>query len=383
MANKPFVYYQNIVESKSYYDESLKRKRYFIKGYSATGDLDLVNDIVTNNCLNHMGGQFENRNIKLDLDHETLLKTKGGDSDDSKLNLVREPLGKAVSYSVDSKGCMVEWELNPNYVKVDSKGDIVKTFGQVWDSIQEKYYDAFSIAYIPTKASYKMVGDKQVRMLDELNLINVGLTGNPINPETSMVSVMAKSLKWLKDNSGCVNRKGYEKDGAHAHTENSPLGEHNHPELERVLESIWDRLYDLERREPDKSPTSFDGKAIKEKGDITMAEKENKPAQEQVQPSSEAENKPESQQEGSSEAQPESSPSSPASDSAEGKSVDMKAFAEFKSQIVNIGSELKNNTEAIAEINKVLAKAIPSGRGAERADVKAETKGQDNILDFI
>ena len=40
---------------------------------------------------------------------------------------------------------------------------------------------------------------KSIRLLDDLNLLNVALTGNPVNPNASMTSVMAKSLEFMKD----------------------------------------------------------------------------------------------------------------------------------------------------------------------------------------
>ena len=36
-------------------------------------------------------------------------------------------------------------------------------------------------------------------MLDKINLINVALTGNAINPAATITNVMAKSLEWLNE----------------------------------------------------------------------------------------------------------------------------------------------------------------------------------------
>ena len=195
---KQFIFYSKGIELKSYVDEETKQEKFYIKGHIDSSDLDLVDDIVTKGCMEDISSQFKSRNIKLDLDHETL-KDEYND-DYSKLSLTKVPLGKAISESLDDKGNVVEFELNPNWKKFDSKGNIVMTFAEVVDNIKNGFYDAFSIAYVPIKTMYKEMVNKKARLLDKVNLINVALTGNPINPSATITQVMAKSLEYLKDN---------------------------------------------------------------------------------------------------------------------------------------------------------------------------------------
>ena len=124
-AQKRFVFYTKGVECKSLYDEKTKQTRYFVKGHIDSEDLDLVNDIVTKDCMADIQTQLKARTIKLDLDHETLRKGQGESEFDAKLNLTKIPLGKAINETLDAKGNLVEFELNSNWKKLDAKGNVV------------------------------------------------------------------------------------------------------------------------------------------------------------------------------------------------------------------------------------------------------------------
>jgi hypothetical protein len=194
---RTFVYNSNNIEYKSYFDEKTKTQRHFLKGFVTTSDIDLVNDKVTYECIKDIDEQLSNRNIKLDLDHETLRLDSGQNELEKNLNITRIPLGKKAINSFDEKGNFVEFELNSKWKKLDSKGDIVFTFEDVLENIKNGFYDAFSIAYSPVKTSYKNINGVNARMLDKINIINIALTGNPINPNARMTEVFAKSLDYI------------------------------------------------------------------------------------------------------------------------------------------------------------------------------------------
>lgn len=199
---KEFVYYTKDISYKSFFDKSENKKRYFVQGHITSGDLDLVNDIITKGCLDDIDKQLKSRTIKLDFDHETLRKSDKELEDDVKYNITKIPLGKAVKSYRDEKGNVVEFELNSNWKKFDAKSNVVMTFKEIWEDIKNGYYDSFSIAYsIPKKPLMKAIGDIQARILDKVNLINVALTGNPINPYATMTNVFAKSLTNSSDTS--------------------------------------------------------------------------------------------------------------------------------------------------------------------------------------
>lgn len=177
--------------------ETPSGKEYFVEGYSSTHDLDLVKDIVTTKGMDNLFGQFDSRNMKLDFEHESL---RGKDQLESQLNITKTPLGKAVGTRRDATGVFNKWQLNPSWKKFDEKGNITKTFREVWKEIKDGYLDAFSIAYIPTRTAKHTTKDgTEARLLDEMTLINVALTGNPCNPEAKMTTVFAKSLEFLRE----------------------------------------------------------------------------------------------------------------------------------------------------------------------------------------
>ena len=152
----------------------------FVEGYISTGDKDLVNDIITPNCLIDMLSQLQDRTIKLDVEHESF-KGRGVERELSKAKI---PIGKITDASLDRKGIKVKSELNPHHSR----------FNEVKNSIKDGFLDAFSIAFVPVEKITKMVNGSQVRLLEKVNLLNVAFTGNPCNTEAQITSVMLKSL---------------------------------------------------------------------------------------------------------------------------------------------------------------------------------------------
>jgi hypothetical protein len=198
--SEAFVFYSGKLETKSVEENGVKR--YFVRGYISTGDMDLVNDIVTKSCRDDIHEQFLTRDIKLDFEHETLRKGKDESELDMRISLTKVPLGKEIKANIDEKGNFVEFELNPDWKKFDSKGNVVKTFHEVWREIKSQFLDAFSIAYIPIKTQAKNINGVMTRLLDKINIVNIALTGNPINPKASMESAFTKSLEYLKTREG-------------------------------------------------------------------------------------------------------------------------------------------------------------------------------------
>jgi len=165
-----------IVKNLSYSTEQKSdKKNYMIEGYISTSDLDRVGDIVTKECLEDMLVQIKTKNIKLDVEHEV--------TESSKL-----PIGRIIDAKLDSVGLYVKAVLN----------DASPEFENVWKSIRNGFLDAFSILYRPVAAVDKFVNGKKARMLNKLDLVNVALTGNPVNPQCVLTDAFAKSLNSLK-----------------------------------------------------------------------------------------------------------------------------------------------------------------------------------------
>jgi len=158
-------------------------KQYYVTGYISTKDLDLVDDIVTEDCLKDMVSQINQGNIKLDAEHEAWRNGEDG----TKIT----PVGRIIEAKYDSDGerVWVKALINKNSTR----------FKSVWGNIKDKFLDAFSIAFKPITTVVKMVGDKQIRLLEKVQLLNVALTGNPANPEARITNVFAKSLNHMEE----------------------------------------------------------------------------------------------------------------------------------------------------------------------------------------
>lgn len=175
-----FIFSSDSLELKS------EGENFFVEGYISTSDVDLVNDIVTKNCLMDMAEQMKTRAIKFDVEHESF---RGKSNLEVETNKTIIPAAKVDDFLVDKKGLKVRAMLNRHSSR----------FEEVKGSIEDGFLDAFSIAYIPVKSVIEERNGSQVRMLDQLNLLNVAFTGNPVNTEARMTNVFAKSLQFLEE----------------------------------------------------------------------------------------------------------------------------------------------------------------------------------------
>jgi len=163
----------------------------FVEGDISTNDIDFVNDIMTKACQESMQTQILDRNMKLDLEHEAF---KGDSHEEKEINKTKIPAGKIIDATVKDLGegrysTSVKCEINrhnPNYKSI--KGNLV-----------EKYLDAFSVAFLPTDISYEQREGKAIRMLNDVILLNVAMTGNPCNTKAQMVEISTKSMDALEE----------------------------------------------------------------------------------------------------------------------------------------------------------------------------------------
>lgn len=156
------------------------KRNFYVEGYISTGEKDLYNDVVTKDAMESMLKQINERQITLDYDHEVWR--------DSNSIL---PVGKIVDAKIDENGLWVKCKLNPASPK----------FKNLWGSIKEGFVTAFSIAFKPIKTLMKTIGDTEVRLLEDLELLNVALTGAPVNKTAVMTDFGMKSvmLKAISD----------------------------------------------------------------------------------------------------------------------------------------------------------------------------------------
>lgn len=199
--NKYFNFYGEIKSHRVV--EQKGEKKYYVSGKISTTDPDAVRDIVTQSGLDDMHDQMMRRVMKLDFEHEAFRAMLGESEDDVEVNKTKRPLGKAIHHERRDNDIFVDWELNPTWKKFNKKGDIVLRFEEIWKDIENGFYDAFSIAFVPVSTENVMVNGMQNRLLNKLELLNVALTGNPVNPAATMTTfsaVAAKSLDFIKQN---------------------------------------------------------------------------------------------------------------------------------------------------------------------------------------
>lgn len=221
----------NIVEMKD-------GEHLFVEGDISSNHLDLVNDIMNKNCQESMQRQVLERNMKLDLEHEAF---KGSTHEEKEINKTKIPAGKLIDATVKDLGnnkysTRVKGEINrhnPNYK--NTKGNLL-----------EGYLDAFSVAFLPISIKYQTIKGKditleqyfktdpqeRVRILNDVKLLNVALTGNPCNTKAQLTEVMTKSMDALED-----YKKLKELDPS---IEDSLIVKNN---KENPLSYVWNKIY--------------------------------------------------------------------------------------------------------------------------------------------
>ena len=331
-----FVFYVNNLSYKSV--NGAKGKERWVEGYISTDDLDLVNDIVTQSCMDSMEAQFGMRVIKLDFEHETM---RGNTPADSEYNKTRIPLGKPGDRERDAKGLKISWKLNDNWKKFDEKGNITMTMDEVWGNIEDGYYDAFSIAYVPTKISYIEKDGETIRLLDDLNLLNVALTGNPINPGASMTAVMMKSLDYMK---------------AQVNPDPNDL---SLLEVKSEIDSLRKKMSQIE--------THVGCKTMTEKKDETPAE--GAPAPEGAAPEAGTETPAAGSEAG---ATPPAEAPAEAGDAAPGSEGKAGDLGEIKSMLKGFEARMTALEKTNATLDKIVGKAQQKGKGAENNTDKGD-----------
>ncbi len=284
--------------------ETKSGRKFFVTGYLSVPEVDVYNDLVTEKCFKSMLEQISSQSIKLDYEHE-----KWRD------NETLLPVGKIIEGSIDDRGLFIKCELNKNSPK----------FKALWGSIKDKFIDAFSIAFKPIKTVMKTIDGVQVRVIDDLKLLNVALTGMPVCEGAKMTGFGMKSV-FLK----AIN------------------------ELEQFEENY----------------------AIIEKsklGDKTMTEKELK-SEEKIEEQTKEESKEESKVEEKTEE------SKVEENKVEEKSYD-KEIAELKSSMEKV---LEENASVKAELKALKEAPVMKSKVEEKPEVKSqEEKLSSNTLMFV
>lgn len=152
-------------------------KHYFIEGYVSTIDEDLSLETVTKSAQMDILDQVRDRTITMDAEHEIFYDDAGNPKYKPSSPI---PLGKIVNAEIRQKGVWVKAELNPHTDRFDN----------VWKSILKGFVHSFSVAFIPIQAVKQKVNGIMKSFVERLNLVNITLTGNPMNPNATFTPVM-------------------------------------------------------------------------------------------------------------------------------------------------------------------------------------------------
>ena len=266
MENPNFIFSSGPVELKE------EGEDFFVEGYISTSDLDLVNDIVTKECIINMAEQMKARTIKLDVEHESF---RGNNEVEMEINKTIIPAAKIDDFSVDKKGLRVRAMLNKH----------VKRFNEVKNSVKDGFLDAFSIAFIPTESRMEKRGDQEVRLLDKVSLLNVAFTGNPVNTHTTMTNVFAKSLEFLKDQENHI----HESDNIIKLKEVKKMSEEDNKETEKESSETEEKEESESEEKAKKKPEEEEEEEKKKKKVSKKDEEESKEPEKEPEKSEEKE----------------------------------------------------------------------------------------------
>lgn len=183
VTGKGFLFSSERQGFNCYAVETKAGKEYFVEGYIATYDKDKVNDVISKSAMQDIYDQADV--ISADIEHEAFKPDENGYGPyHSRSSLI--PVAKAVEKKLDEIGVWIKAKVNPHLNK----------FGEVWGSLQDGFLKAFSIAFAqPSEEDFVLKSDG-TRVLNRLKgLLNVAFTGNPVNPNATITSVVAKNME--------------------------------------------------------------------------------------------------------------------------------------------------------------------------------------------
>lgn len=173
-------------------------KRYYVQGYISTTDIDLANEVLTENAQRDLHNQIQ-----------TIIKSGGFITGDVEHMIFYDDNGKALSMPKvrDSSGSLIIPEMKIIDSELRDKGVWVKAeinrhhpnFNTIWKNIEEGFLNGFSVAVKAITTITKKINNEWVNLIDKIKLINVTMTGTPANPNALMSPVL-KSL--IQDKKG-------------------------------------------------------------------------------------------------------------------------------------------------------------------------------------
>lgn len=222
-------------ENFNHYEVDIKgSKKYYVEGYASTVDRDLAGEVISESAQRDIYNQMLNQNITLDVEHEEWYNDDGQVLPRPKNEKI--PVAKIVDARLDQKGVWVKAEINQN----------LYSFNQVWGSIRDGFLKAFSVAFYPVQRAGNII--------KSLNLVNVTLTGSPVNPNATFTATMKSALAYMKtleEDNKMAEEKPEEKCSAEVKAEDKFECKECHKDFDS--KEALDKHYEEEHKsEPDK-----------------------------------------------------------------------------------------------------------------------------------
>lgn len=168
--------------------KSLNGKDYYVEGYVSTIDPDFVNDIVDDDGQKATYKEILNSDITMDEDHNEWRDPKTGKLYDGKKN--RYPIAKIIDAKLDSKGTWVKAKLNKFHPEFDER---------ILPMIRDKFLHSFSIAYKVKNAIERIINGVKFRIIKDLSIANIAITGNPINKNATFNMALKSFPKMVEE----------------------------------------------------------------------------------------------------------------------------------------------------------------------------------------
>jgi len=163
-------------------------KDYYIEGYVSTTKPDFVNDIVDEQGQRATNREINNSDITMDEDHSEWRHPKTGKMYDGKKD--KYPLAKVMTSHLDSVGTWVKAKLNRDHPEFEAR---------ILPMIKEGFLHSFSIAYKVTKSFNKIVNNVKYRVIQDLGISNIGITGNPVNKDATFSMALKSFPKMVEE----------------------------------------------------------------------------------------------------------------------------------------------------------------------------------------
>jgi len=329
--------------------------KYYFKGYLSTGDIDLVNDLVTPECMKDMMTQISSglngymRGLKGSQDHDVYWT---GDTH-------RVPVSKITSATMDNKGVLIEGMFNTDHPE----------FKTIWNQVQNGFYDGLSIEYRPEQFTFKDVNGKKIRVLNKIQLKGYGHTPRPANPYAKLTDFFVKSLE-LADAEDIIEVKGLKE----------TVKKHIHEDIKEYKNMIRDDeelLAKLDTIDEEKSQEGLKTEEIKMTEETTEIKAETQPAPQEEIKQETVEAKAEEKKIDEKDSKDEKSDEDD-KEKEEEKCNKLKK-EEMKSLIEEVKAIIKEEMKSYIPVNKAISET-PS----EKFEVKADTSGTvDRVIKLL